>query len=47
MEEESERTFMDEHGSLLDDEAASTRDAMSVLSVLCFSFKFSLMVPST
>ncbi|KAB1223609.1 Nuclear pore glycoprotein p62 [Morella rubra] len=28
MEEESERTFMDEHGSLLDDEAASTRDAM-------------------
>jgi nuclear pore complex protein Nup62 len=28
MEEEAERIYKDEHGLLLDDEAASTRDAM-------------------
>ena len=28
MEEEAERTYKDERGLLLDDEAASTRDAM-------------------
>lgn len=31
MEEEAERIYKDERGLLLDDEAASTRDAMSVL----------------
>lgn len=30
MEEEAERIYKDEHGLLLDDEAASTRDAMWV-----------------
>jgi len=31
MEEEAERIYKDERGLLLDDEAASTRDAMWVL----------------
>lgn len=34
MEEEADRIYKDERGSLLDDEAASTRDAMWVLSSL-------------
>jgi hypothetical protein len=34
MEEEAERIYKDERGLLLDDEAASTRDAMWVLSSL-------------
>lgn len=39
MEEEAERIYKDERGLLLDDEAASTRDAMWVfkLSIL-FSY---------
>lgn len=43
MEEEAERIYKDERAMLLDDEAASTRDAMSALLVLCFSFGFGLI----
>lgn len=38
MEGEADRIYKDERDLLLDDEAASTRDAMSVLasSIFCF-----------
>jgi nuclear pore complex protein Nup62 len=41
MEEEAGRIYKDERGMLLDDEAASTRDAMWSELGLCFPFAFS------